>query len=205
MEGGEGSGKGTILDFLKEKLKGRSDVIFTREPGGTEYGEKIREALLSKEFAGKISVLSELFTFCTTRANHCDLLIRPALKRGKIVISDRFDQSTIAYQIFGRKRRKFEKIFRELNSIAKGKGISSEIKPDLIVFLDVSPEVGLKRANARKEKNTRFDDEALAFHKRVRTGYFKQSSMQKNWIRINANNPAERVKEDVWKKVKKII
>jgi dTMP kinase len=205
IEGGDGSGKGTMVEFLKDKLSKRNDIIFTREPGGTEFGEAVRKIFLSQEMKGKISVLAELLTFCMLRANICDLLIRPAIKSGKNVISDRFDASTIAYQIYGRKHRKFEDVFRKINSIAKGQGITKKMEPDLVIYLDVKPETGILRAKKRKGKNTRFDEEEINFHKKVRQGYLAQLKIQKNWVKVDANQNVEKVKEEVWKLVQKYL
>lgn len=205
LESGEGGGKSANLKNLKEKLSGRKDVIFTLEPGGTEIGMMIRDILLNPEHSGKISVLAELFLFCAARANHCDKLIRPALKEGKIIISDRFDLSTVAYQIYGRKHKEFEEIFHQINAYAKGAGTYGEINPDLVIYLDVNPEIGLKRVSKRGEKITRFEKQRIDFHKRVREGYLKQARSQKNWKVINASQPEEKVKAMVWNEIKSLL
>ena len=104
LEGGEGAGKGMCIDYLKEQLNGRGDMIFTREPGGTPIAEKIRELLLDKGSEGTLP-LTELFLFCGARARHVQELIKPALESGKNVICDRFEASTMVYQVYGRQRR----------------------------------------------------------------------------------------------------
>lgn len=205
LEGGEGSGKGVCMRYIEGKMMGKYKAIFTREPGGTIFGERLRSILLSGEMHGKISTLSELFTFCAIRANHCDEVIRTCLQTGRIVICDRFDPSTIAYQIYGRGMLKFADLFAQVNSIAKGSLTDGEIKPDLVVYLDIDPETGLKRARGRAEENTRFDEEVIEFHHRVREGYLAQLAGSSNWIKIDASQPEEAVKEAVWQAVKKTI
>ena len=106
IEGGEGTGKDTQIDLLKEKFAGREDVVFTREPGGTIVGEKIREVLLAKG-SGPISVETELLLFLAARAQIVREIVAPALCAGKMVISNRFGLSTAAYQIYGRERPEY--------------------------------------------------------------------------------------------------
>lgn len=190
IEGGEGSGKTTTLSYLQRMADSAfpgEEVIFTREPGGTEFGAKLREQLLSPHSAGKISALTELFTFCAIRANHCDMLIRPALDEGKVVICDRFYDSTVAYQLYGREQMRLLFAFTQLNAYATGGGNKDKVLvPDLVIFLDVKPEVGLRRARSRPEGLNRLDAEELEFHKRVRQGYLAQYQNASNaWLRIN--------------------
>ncbi len=207
LEGGEGAGKGICIRMLKEKFADRDDVIFTREPGGTEIAEKIRTLLLSKDNKEMLP-LTELFLFCGARAQHVEEKIRPALEKGNIVISDRFDASTIAYQIFGRQRPQYLKAFEALNKIAK-----AGIEPDAVIYLDVNPRVGLERK--RKSQDglcSRFDEEELDFHHRVREGYISQclrAAKEKNnpvWHLVPTSEMSEKeVKDEVWEIVKKII
>lgn len=205
LESGEGGGKSTNLANLKEKLAERKDVIFTREPGGTEIGLAIREILLDAKNSHKISVLAELLLFCADRANHCDLIIRPALNKGKIVISDRFDMSTIAYQIYGRKHKEYKGIFSQINSCAKGRGMYGEVIPDLIIYLDIDPRLGLARVSKRGDGITRFEKNEVVFHDRVREGYLDQVKSQKNWKIVDASQSEEKVKKEVWNIVKRFL
>lgn len=199
IEGGEGAGKGTCIEYLKQNFLGNNSIVFTREPGGTDISEKIRAVLMDK--ANKsMSVLTELFLFCAARAQHVDELIRPAILSGKHVISDRFDMSTIAYQIFGRERKNMMKTFSLLNDAAK-----SEMVPDLIIYLDVIPEVGLERKSKSVEGHcTRFDEEKLEFHCRVRDGYLSQlnDANKKNsprWVKLEVTDlPEDTIKKTVF-------
>lgn len=206
LEGGEGAGKGVVMEDLRRRLVGRDDVIFTREPGGTPMAEKIRELVLSKGNDG-ILPITELFLFCAARAQHVSELIKPALDADKIVICDRFEDSTKAYQIFGRQQPDLLRYFNELNETAK-----QGIKPDVVIYLDVEPEVGLERKAKSKDGHcTRFDAEKLDFHKRVRAGYlqlFKQKTNKKfqisDWYCVETTKMSEQeVKEAVWNVIKK--
>ena len=207
IEGGEGTGKSSCVSFLENYFRDNREIIFTREPGGTEFGEKVREVFISAQSAGKISVLAELLTFCAMRANHCDMLIRPALIEGKTVICDRFYQSTIAYQIFGREQHDMAETFLKINEHSIGLGLDSLIEPSLVIFLDVEPEVGLSRVKSRQtlsplEKSTRFDEEELLFHNRVREGYLSQFKSQKNWVKIDTTHKTQ---EEVQKEVLELV
>jgi len=207
LEGGEGSGKGVVMADLRQRLAGRDDVIFTREPGGTEIAEKIRTLLLSKGNEAMLP-LTELFLFCGARAQHVNELIKPALESGKNVISDRFSYSTVAYQIFGRQRPQYLEAFETLNKIVK-----AGIEPNAVIYFDVNSRTGLER----KDKSmaglyTRFDDEKLDFHQRVREGYMSQfiraikEENNSSWHLIPTSEMSEReVKEEAWEIVKKIL
>lgn len=214
LEGGEGSGKSAMIKFLKRILSARQDIIFTREPGGTKTGANIRKILMDKKNK-EITGLTELFLFCADRAQHISEVIIPALKSGKHVITDRFDRSTIAYQVVARGIGDLN-TFNQLNSIAK-----KDIQPDAIIWLDVTPRVGLERKSKSKEgKCTRFDDENLRFHTRVRRGFkkygggtfggnYKRTNDGRYiniWHRINTTfKSEEEVKQDVLNLVKKIL
>src|SRR3989338_10353650 len=148
FEGPEGCGKSTHSKKIKSYLEGKGRrVLLSMEPGGTQVGKAIREILLNPE-----SVLdenTEVYLFAADRSEHVSKIIMPALQEGKIVISDRFIDSTLAYQIGG--RRLPEDLVRYLN-MTSSKGLT----PDLTFLLDVSPEIGLKRAtqNSRSEEHT---------------------------------------------------
>lgn len=190
LEGGEGSGKTSILKFLKEVFGNSENIVFTREPGGTSIGEKIRNLLMDKNNKDMFPI-TELFLFCGARAQHIEELIIPSLNSGKSVVSDRFDTSTMAYQLFGRNKMELLKDFLALNSIAK-----KEVQPDAVIWLDVDPSVGLLRKEKSQEgKTTRFDEEKLEFHRKVRKGFevcFEKSNIDSPistiWHRIDTNN-----------------
>lgn len=164
FEGPDGSGKTTqsklLFDYLKSAGK---DVVWTREPGGTELGKKLRNILLDDKTI-KADKNAELLLFCADRAQHVAEIIKPALALGKIVICDRYIDSTTAYQAGGRGFP--EKMIKDLNAYS-----TDNLIPDLTFLIDVPSELGLQRAT--KTASDKFEDEALEFHKRVRAMYLK--------------------------------
>ena len=162
LECGEGGGKTTHLQFIYEHLVSRGhDVVKTREPGGTPTCEEIRNILLHKKEA-KLSTEAELLLFESARSQLVYDVISPALKQGKIVLSDRFYDSTTAYQGYGRGIN--------LGFILRANSFATTgINPDLTLFIDVDPEVGLKKM----KEGDKIANETLDFHKRVRQGYLE--------------------------------
>jgi dTMP kinase len=164
FEGGEGSGKSSHAVALAAALRTRGrQVVETREPGGTAAGAAIRSLLLGSE-ATPLTGLAELFLYCADRAQHVAELIRPALDEGQIVVCDRFSDSTIAYQGYGRGLDL--DVVRSLDAQAR-----AGLTPSLTFLLDCPVEVGLGRAKARAAARDRFERETLAFHERVRAGF----------------------------------
>ncbi|MGD1903618.1 MAG: dTMP kinase [Geitlerinemataceae cyanobacterium] len=165
FEGVEGSGKTTQIDRLEVWLRENqaAPVVRTREPGGTELGTQIRALLLDAKTREPIADRAELLLFAADRAQHVESFIRPQLEAGAIVLCDRFTASTIAYQ--GYARGLDLATISQLNAIA-----TAGLAPDLTVWLDLDPAVGLERARDRGEVN-RLDRESLAFHQRVYQGY----------------------------------
>lgn len=196
IEGGEGSGKTTIVDKLKKELP---DVIYTQDPGGTQLGDQVRELLMSERTAG-IDARSELLLFLASRAQLVAEVIRPALESGKNVISNRFALSSIAYQVYGRERPELLSLYR-----AVSEHILEGVAPDACILLDVSPETGNARVQARPDIQTRFDKEALEFHARVREGYKKHiGDFGKPFI-IDSEKPLSEVWTEVFKTVQSLI
>jgi dTMP kinase len=165
FEGGEGSGKSTQIALLTDALKAVGlDVIIMREPGGTLLGEGIRTLLLDPGSYGKVDMRAELLLYEASRAQLVTERIRPALATGEVVICDRFTDSTLAYQGFGR-GLPLEEI-APLNSMATG-----GLQPDLTIVLDLPVEMGLARATAQGAD--RLEAEEIAFHERVRSGFLE--------------------------------
>jgi dTMP kinase len=159
LEGGEGSGKSTLAGALASRLEERGyEVCLTREPGGTELGRAIQRLL---EGDRPPTPLAELLLFAVDRAQHVHQVIAPALVAGKIVVCDRFADSTLAYQGFGRGLD--VELIRRLNEEATG-----GLKPHLTLLLDLPPEVGLAREGAQLDVTGR---EPVEFHQRVREGF----------------------------------
>lgn len=171
LEGPEGSGKSTQARLLFQYCKKHKiPVLLTREPGGTRIGKKIRRIILDPASTG-LSPRSELLLYFADRAQHVDELIFPALKKGWVVISDRFTDATLAYQ--GGGRGLDTKFIKRMNEYA-----ASELKPDVTVFLNINIHQGLVKAKQAKSEfgnysGDRMEKESAAFHKRVHTGYLK--------------------------------
>jgi dTMP kinase len=182
FEGGEGSGKSTASAAVAERLRAKGvTVVHTREPGGTKAGELVR-GLLHEQ----LTPWAELFAFLVARAQLVSEVIRPALERGETVICDRFSPSTFAYQVHARGLD--EATVRAANAAATG-----GLEPDLVVYLDIDPEVGLRRKHGEAEA-IRTGLEGIEFHRKVRAGYLAQASSGRGrWIVIDASLSAVQV------------
>jgi len=206
FEGPEGCGKSTHAKQLEKYLKSLGKrVVLSQEPGGTKAGTQIRKILLGMD--EPLSTNCELLLFAADRAQHVSEVIKPALEAGSIVICDRFVDSTIAYQIGGRKLP--EELVRYLNALS-----SEGLRPDLTFLLDVPPAVGLPRslASAAAEKGgarkvDRFEKEKLTFHNDVRAVYLKIASDEPGRVVVidTEKQPIEAVQEQIKKTVKEKI
>jgi len=199
IEGDDGSGKSSCIDFLTKKLSGRGDVIFTREPGGTSAGELIRKVLQDPNIP-EVDVKTDLLLYSAARAEHLAKVITPALEQGKCIICDRFDLSTWAYQIHTRDNDSSAEYFGKLNSFVVGNSA-----PDIYIFLDVSPEVGAGRSRKRNDELSRFDKKNLEFHAQVREGYKKYIKKVPHKIIDTDNLSAEEVSMLVYRMVLELI
>ncbi len=190
FEGGEGSGKTTQVRLLAENLQKRGFcVLLTHEPGSkhSEITPILRRLILEKRPAKT----TELFLYLADRTEHVEKVIKPALKKGKIIISDRFDGSTFAYQGYG---RGLDLEFIEIaNEFAKG-----GIEPDLYILLDIDPQLGLARRYQDSKKLTRFDKEDLAFHQKVNGGFRRlaQSNPEK-WVIVDGSKSVEEIHKQI--------
>jgi len=199
FEGGEGCGKSTQVKRLAAELERRGiRVVLTREPGGTPIAEKIR-GLLKNELADPPCDRSELLLFLSARAQLVRNVIRPALVSGAWVVSDRFSDSTVAYQGYGRGMD--VGLIRTANDFA-----CDGLRPDLTLLLDVEPEVSDARMRKREAAtNTTADRIELAgneFHARLRTGFLEMAAVEPERIRrLDANGTPDEVWEQVWKSV----
>jgi len=181
FEGPEGAGKTTQAKLLKEYLERNGyKVLYTREPGGTYLGKKIRALLLSPENKEMVE-RTELFLYAADRSQHVEEIIRPALEEGKIVLCDRFSDSTIAYQGYGRNLDL--EMIRELNQKATG-----GLCPQLTILLDLDPADGLNRALSLckdgLEEGDRIEREAEKFHQKVRAGFLLLARNQPERIKV---------------------
>lgn len=194
LEGPEGSGKSTHATRLKSYLEGKGfKVILTHEPGGTQVGKTIREMLLHPE--GKFDQTTEIFMFAADRAEHVSKIIQPGLKNGKVVISDRFTDSTLAYQCGGRGLP--EDQVRYMNMVS-----SKGLVPELTVLLDVSPETGIKRATENGTSD-RFERERIKFHKRVRRKYLQIAKDDPGRVKVikTDNKDIDKVQNEIRKAI----
>ncbi|MDD4607000.1 MAG: dTMP kinase [Patescibacteria group bacterium] len=197
FEGGEGGGKTTQIRLLKYYLEKKGyQIILTREPGGVNcpLAEAIRHILVDPEYKS-IDNKTELFLFLAARAQHVKEIIQPAIESGKIVLCDRFDGSTFAYQHFARGLN-LDKI-KEWNDWAK-----NYLEPDLVILLDVDPIIGIKR---RGKDLNRIDTETMDFHQKVREGYLELSKKLNNWQIVDANQEVENISQDIIKIVDNLL
>jgi len=188
IEGGDGVGKDTQIELLKKDFFGDA-FVYTRDPGGTDLGHTLREIL---QHSAHIAQETELLLFLASRAQLVHEVILPALAAGKHVISNRFDLSMTAYQIYARERHAAADDMKLLNAFASGGAV-----PDLTVLLDAPVEVGLARLLKRGEKLTRFEQEARAFHERVRQGYLEGAKNIPDIVIVDARRRVEEVYRDV--------
>lgn len=172
FEGVEGCGKSTQSELLKQYLESTGQsVVLSREPGGTDIGLEIREIILHSKLTFEHEY-SELLLFYVDRLEHIKRVVKPALAEGKIVLCDRYIDSTIAYQVFGRGMSR--KIVDQLSSIV-------DFTPSKTILFNLNPEEGIRRAKKRAALD-KFEKEAIDFHKRVQMGYLKQAELEPNRI-----------------------
>jgi dTMP kinase len=191
FEGIEGSGKSSQLRHLVAHLRdsGRA-VVETREPGGTAAGAAIRRLLLGPE-ALPLTPLAELLLYCADRAQHVAEVIRPALAAGKVVVTDRFSDSTIAYQ--GYARGLDLDVLRALDARAR-----DGVAPGLTLLLDCPVDVGLARTRGRADAPDRFERETVSFHERVRQGFLTLAAAEPGRFRVlDSTQPMDHVRTAV--------
>lgn len=190
VEGGEGAGKSTVLALIRDELLRRGlDVLLTREPGGIDIAEQIRNIILNPAHT-QMDIRTEALLYAAARRQHLTEKVKPALEAGRIVLCDRFIDSSLAYQ--GHARGIGIEAVYKINRFAV-----EDCMPDLTLLFDVSPQVGLARINAAKGREVnRLDLEDLRFHERVREGY--QLAVQldpQRFVVIDAEQPVEKVYE----------
>ena len=197
FEGGEGTGKSVQTRALYRRLsKLAIPVVLTQEPGGTNFGRKIARQLKWAEIKD-ISPLAELMLFNASRAQLVTEVIKPGLKKGKVVICDRYADSTTAYQGYGRGL--------DLAMVAAVNSAATHgVKPDLTVLLDVPVEAGLiRKKTARRD---RFEREALAFHHRVHEGYLKLAAKEpERWLVVDATQNKKITAQVIWQRVSELL
>lgn len=201
FEGIEGTGKSTQITRVREYFEAQGrEVFLTLEPGGSRIGRELRKMLLHVDNKD-ITPLTELFLYLADRAQHVGQVIRPELEAGKVVLCDRFADSTIVYQGYGRGLD--TTMLRELNEVAV-----DGLWPDLTIVLDIDPEIGLKRATLRNleegkaKEEGRFEAEHLSFHRRIREGYLTWAAFNQERMRVI---DAEATPDEVFDRIRTAI
>ena len=199
LEGIEGCGKTTQLEYLSSFLEDKGyPYVVTREPGGTAIGEKIRSILLDPESKDLVPA-AELLLYMADRAQHIDLVIRPQLADGKIVLCDRYFDATVVYQGFARGLD--TKFICSLHRL-----LFEDLKPDITLLLDLPPRIGLERAwkeldgGNRSDTESRFEEETISFHEKVRAGYLELARFEPDRFKIiDASQELNQVQSDIRK------
>lgn len=191
FEGGDGAGKSTQVKLLATALQGSRDVVVTREPGGSDVAEHIREVLLNPNH--RIDGITEALLFAAARADHVSKVIKPALDRNNVVISDRFVDSSIAYQGVARGLGITE--VRDLNLLA-----TNNLLPDLTIVLDVSTDAGLARA----QEPNRMENEGADFHEIVKDAFIELAKQEPaRYLVVSAQQSREAIAETILQEVQK--
>lgn len=198
FEGPDGSGKTTQINLLKEYLNSNGyDIVITREPGGTDISEEIREVILNKKNT-KMDRITEALLYAAARAQHVSEVIKPAIESGKAVICDRYIDSSIVYQGIGRGLG--IDFIEKINAMAV-----QDLMPSVTIFLKIDPKEGLKR---RKDSDVlnRLDLENIEFHKQVYEGYLElEKKYKKRICSIDASRGIDEVSKDIIEIVEKTI
>lgn len=201
IEGPDGSGKSTQIENIKKFFADRNrEVVFTREPGGTAIGERIREILLDKNCT-EMDYMTEAMLYAASRAQHVAQVIKPALAEGKVVVCDRFVDSSMAYQGFGRKLGEAVRIINEY--------AVAGCMPDVTFLLKVDPDTGKGRIRTRAtggQAEDRLDAEKTAFHEAVYHGYQAlEAQYPQRIVGIDASRSIEEIRQDIWLKLEDIL
>ena len=195
FEGGEGSGKTTQIKLLKNNLKKFGDVIITREPGGSSNAELIRKLLVTGH-KNRWSGVSELLLINAARKDHIENIILDNLKNNKFVICDRFSDSTIVYQGFGRGIN--IKLIKKLDQLT-----TNSLKPKLTFLLNIKAEEGIKRSKSRVNNELRYESMPMSYHKKINSSYLKIAKKDPSrFVIINAMLGKKEISEIIWDKVK---
>ncbi|MBP6123221.1 MULTISPECIES: dTMP kinase [Providencia] len=191
IEGLEGAGKTTAINTVVETLNqaGISDIVFTREPGGTPLAERLRELIKQGIEGDKVTDKAELLMLYAARVQLVDTVIKPALASGKWVVGDRHDLSSQAYQGGGRNLDR--QLMQSLRDLVLG-----DFKPALTLYLDLPPDLGLQRARSRGELD-RIEKESVAFFERTRARYIELVAKDDSILTIDASQNIEQVQEDI--------
>jgi len=195
FEGGEGSGKTSLIEYIKKALSSY-EVVSTREPGGSVVAEAIRDVVLNPKYEG-VTPYTEALLYAASRAQHLDEVIIPALKQNKIVLCDRYLDSSLAYQAYARGLG--------FDFVLKINQYATMHLPDLTFYIDLAPEVGLSRIHGR-DKYDRLDRESMTFHHQVRDGYLEVvKQYPERVIMINGERTLEEIAKEILSIIKEKI
>jgi len=201
FEGSEGAGKTTQVERIAERFeKHNFEVLVTREPGGTEIGEEIRRLLMHSACGQAMAPETELLLFAASRAQLVREVIRPAVDAGKVVLCDRFLDSTTVYQGVG--RRIASEPVSMINEFAVG-----DLMPDMTVVIDLPAEVGLERTRHRaREMPDRMEQENIEFYRKVREGYLMLAkALPERFIIADGSKPIDEVEAFIWAQLRKHV
>ncbi|GMQ60270.1 dTMP kinase [Vallitalea sediminicola] len=198
IEGADGSGKSTQIEQLKNYLQNHNyEFVFTREPGGTIISESIRDIILNKDYM-EMSDMTEALLYAASRAQHVEQYIKPLLEEGKIVICDRFVDSSVVYQGYARGLG--------INNVEQiNRYATSGLEPDITILLDIDAEEGLKRKKDQRELD-RLELQKFEFHKKVCEGYKKLAELHPNRIKnIDASQSIENIHSEIINTIEQMI
>lgn len=197
LEGGDGAGKSTQIDNIKKYFEAKGySVLLSREPGGTQIGEMLRDIVLDRANS-EMDDVTEMLVYAASRAQHVSELVIPALEEGKVVICDRYVDSSIAYQGYG---RELGTDVKTVNDIA-----TRGLRPDITFWLDIDPELGKKRAGNEGELD-RLESEKLDFHYRLREGYKAICDADPDRVkRIDASESVEEMKQKIYEQLDRLL
>ena len=198
IEGPDGSGKSTQIENIRKFFEEKNiEIVFTREPGGTAIGERIREIILDNSFK-EMDSMTEAMLYAASRAQHVAQVIRPALEQGKVVVCDRFVDSSLAYQGYGRRLGESVQI---INSYAVG-----DCMPDITFLMKVDPNVGKHRIQENRGTQDRLEHEKLAFHRQVYKGYLElEKKYPDRIVGIDASMGIDDIRDEIYRKLEEII
>ncbi|MBR3706089.1 MAG: dTMP kinase [Firmicutes bacterium] len=197
IEGPDGSGKSTQISNIKKFFEDKNlEIVFTREPGGTAIGDRIREILLDNN-CKEMDYMTEAMLYAASRAQHVSQVIKPALAAGKIVICDRFVDSSIAYQGYGRR-------LGEAVSVINSYAVAG-CMPDVTFLMKLDPGIGKRRVSSRNQED-RLESEKVDFHQEVYNGYLQLEKDNPDRIfGIDASRGIEEIRDDIYKKLEEVL
>lgn len=198
IEGPDGSGKSTQIENIKKFFEDKNiEIVFTREPGGTVIGERVREIILDNSFK-EMDAMTEALLYAASRAQHVAEVIKPALMAGKVVVCDRFVDSSLAYQGYG---RKLGEPVRVINEYAV-----DGCMPDVTFLMKLDPNIGKHRIAENRDNQDRLEQEKLAFHRAVYKGYLElEKQYPDRIVGIDASLGIDEIRDEIYRKLEEII